>query len=82
MIVGTRRKSSVLTPSSLACLKDTPAINLTSGCAHGCLYCYARGYSTYPENNRVIIYENILEKIKKELINKRKTVSRLFQSIE
>lgn len=71
-IIENQRRSNVLVPSSLECLKNTPAINLTSGCAHGCIYCYGRGYSTYPGDNRVIIYENILEKLKKELTSKRK----------
>lgn len=39
------RKTRVLTPSSLACLAHMPTVNLTAGCAHGCLYCYTRGYS-------------------------------------
>jgi len=71
-LVGVNRKSVVLSASSLACIKDMPAINLTSGCAHGCVYCYARGYSTYPGDNRVVIYENTLEQVKKELATKRK----------
>jgi len=70
-VISIQRKSSVLTPSSLACLADIPAINLTSGCAHGCIYCYARGYSTYPGDGKVVVYNNSLEKIKSELTNKR-----------
>jgi len=43
------RKSSVLSPSTLACLRQVATINLTAGCAHDCLYCYIRGY---PRANR------------------------------
>ena len=44
------RKSAVLTPSSLVCLSKTATINLTSGCDHGCVYCYTKGYSYSPAN--------------------------------
>jgi len=65
------RKSSVLSPSSLACLSHIPSVNLTSGCAHECIYCYARGYSVYPGENKVMIYKNTLEKLKSELPRKK-----------
>lgn len=65
------RKSSLLSPSSLACLSHIPSVNLTTGCAHECLYCYARGYSVYPGENKVLIYKNTLEKIKSELVRKK-----------
>ena len=70
-VVRADRRSAVLTPSSLACLSHMPTINLTSGCAHGCLYCYTRGYTTHPGENKVIIYGNTLEKLKDELTHKR-----------
>ena len=66
------RKSNVLTPSSLACLARIPTINLTAGCAHGCIYCYTRGYSCYPGSGRVVIYANTLQKLKDELGRKRR----------
>ena len=46
-LIRTKRRSAVLTPSSLACLSRIPTVNLTAGCAHGCLYCYTRGYRAY-----------------------------------
>ena len=58
------RKSSVLTPSSLACLRHVATINLTAGCAHDCLYCYIRGYGNYPGEARVTLYENTVEKLR------------------
>lgn len=70
-VVLRERKSAVLTPSSLACLAAMPSINLTAGCAHGCVYCYTRGYSTYPGDGRVVLYTNTLEKLKGELARKR-----------
>ncbi len=65
------RKSPVLSSSKLACFANIPGINLTSGCAHGCIYCYARGYSIFPGEKNVVIYKNILEQLEGELIHKR-----------
>ena len=70
-VIQTDRRSAVLTSSSIACLEHMPTINLTSGCAHGCIYCYTRGYSTYPGENKVILYKNTFEKLKDELSRKR-----------
>ncbi len=66
------RKAAVLTPSQLACLSKMPTINLTAGCAHECLYCYARSYSQNPGRGRVTLYANTLQKLRAELPRKRK----------
>ena len=68
----TTRKSAVLTPSTLACLSQLPTVNLTAGCAHGCAYCYGRGYRTYPGDGKVTLYTNTLEKLRDELPRKRR----------
>lgn len=65
------RASAVLTPSQLPCLSRVPTINLTSGCAHGCLYCYGRGYSQYPGEGKVVLYGNTLQKLREELDRRR-----------
>ncbi|MHC5055365.1 MAG: SPL family radical SAM protein [Planctomycetota bacterium] len=71
-VIPTERKSAVLTPSALACLSRIATVNLTAGCAHGCLYCYARGYSCYPGEGRIKLYANALDKLRAELPRKRK----------
>lgn len=70
-VINCRRRSAVLTPSSLACLSRIPTVNLTMGCAHGCLYCYTRGYRVYPGEETVQVYENTLELLRRELQRKR-----------
>lgn len=70
-VIRTRRKSAVLTPSSLACLSRIPTMNLAMGCAHGCLYCYTRGYRTYPGEGTVEVYANVLELLREELRRRR-----------
>jgi DNA repair photolyase len=79
-VIQTARRSAVLTPSSLACLSHMPTINLTSGCAHGCLYCYTRGYSTHPGEDKVVLYRNTLDKLKEELAHKRKKPQAVYFS--
>ena len=73
------RKGPVLTPSSLPCLGDMPTINITEGCAHGCTYCYIRGYSSYPGDGRVVI-ENMPELVRTELARKRQRPRRVYFS--
>ena len=65
------RRGNVLTPSQLPCLGRTPTVNLTSGCAHGCLYCYGRSYSQYPGDGVVVVYANTADKLREELRRKR-----------
>ena len=67
-----KRKSHVLSPSGLDCLAHIPTVNVSNGCAHGCLYCYTRGYSIYPGEEKIEVYENLLEKLKKELPRKKR----------
>lgn len=79
-VIKARRKASVLAPSQLACLSKLPTINLTAGCAHQCLYCYARSYSQNPGPGRVILYENTLNKLRDELPRKRKRPKAVYFS--
>ena len=79
-VICTERKSAVLTPSSLACLAHVPTVNLTTGCAHECRYCYARGYLTYPGEGKVTFYTNTLAKLRDELRRKRKRPSTVYFS--
>jgi len=74
------RKSPVLTPSSLACLREVATINLTAGCVHDCLYCYIRGYRNYPGESRVALYANTLESLRSELGRKRTAVTAVYFS--
>jgi len=68
----TERRGAVLTPSGLACLAGVPTVNVSSGCAHGCVYCYGRGYSQYPGENVVLVYRDTAEWVERELARKRR----------
>ena len=70
-VTKAKRRSPVLTPSDLPCLKTIPTINLTAGCLHGCLYCYAKGYSQFPGDGRIILYENTLDMLRDEFSRRR-----------
>lgn len=74
------RKSAVLTGSELPCLAEVATINVTRGCAHECVYCYAQGYSSYPGRGRVVVYENLAAKVADELRRKRKRPVRAYFS--
>ncbi len=71
VVVRAKRKSAVLTPSALPCLATVASVNLTCGCLHGCLYCYARSYKQYPGQGRTVLYENTLEKLQNEVARRR-----------
>jgi DNA repair photolyase len=79
-LIATERKSAVLTPSSLSCLAHLPTVNLTSGCAHECRYCYAQGYLTHPGTGKVRFYTNTLIKLREELRRKRQKPSVVYFS--
>ena len=79
-VVVRRRRSPVLTPSSLPCLRRIPTINITEGCALGCTYCYIQGYSHYPGVNRIVLFENTPELIAKELGRRRRKPRRVYFS--
>ena len=66
-VVRAKRRSSVLTPSGLACLSVLPTVNLTAGCLHDCVYCYIRGYRNYPGEGRIVLYEDTLDRLRYEL---------------
>lgn len=74
------RKGPILTPSSLPCLGSLPTINITEGCCHGCTYCYTRGYTNYPGESRVVLFENTPELVRAELARKRKRPPRVYFS--
>ncbi len=79
-VVRTRRKSPVLTPSSIPCLRNLPTINITRGCALGCSYCYIRSYPDYPGADRVVLFENAAELVREELGRKRHKPTRVYFS--
>lgn len=72
------RKTPILSASKLACLQDVATINLTTGCGHECIYCYARGYSSFPGAGKVGLYQNIPQRLQNELIRKRRLPRRVY----
>lgn len=75
-----KRKGPVLTPSSLPCLGKMPTINITEGCAHGCVYCYTQGYSGFPGQGRITLVNNIPDLVRTELKRKRRKPRRVYFS--
>ncbi|MBN1342347.1 MAG: radical SAM protein [Phycisphaerae bacterium] len=79
-VIRKQRKSPVLTPSSIPCLRHLPTINVTRGCSLGCGYCYIRGYPDYPGEDKVVLFENIAELVRAELGRKRRKPARVYFS--
>ncbi len=61
----------VLKKPTFGCLKEIPSINITRGCLHRCVYCYARGFPETPKKG-VYLYVNLPEKLIQELGNRRR----------
>ena len=74
----TDRRGAVLTPSGLACLAGVPTVNVSSGCAHRCVYCYGRGYSQYPGEDTVLVYRDTAARVEKELARKRRRPAAVY----
>ncbi len=72
ILVKKEKKSYALKKCSFGCLDGYHALNITNGCMHYCVYCYARGYSSAPPKGIVELYVNLPDLIKKELSNPRK----------
>ena len=72
------RRGAVLTPSGLACLAGVPTVNVSSGCAHRCVYCYGRGYSRYPGEDTVLVYQDTAARVEKELARKRRRPAAVY----
>lgn len=89
-LIKEMRKTKILKPSAFGCLKGIPSINITRGCLHSCVYCYARGFTDAPLKGEIHLYENLSEMLERELDRKRKlpswvsfsTASDAFQDID
>lgn len=65
------RKTNFLTPSGLRCLAGFPTVNISAGCIHKCVYCYTKGYSVYPGDDVIELYEGMVKRIADEISRKR-----------
>lgn len=72
------RKTNFLSPSGLRCLANLPTVNISAGCSHNCVYCYTKGYSVYPGDNTIEIYENMAQRIADEIKRKRKKPAAIY----
>ena len=79
-VICRERKSPILTPSSIPCLRQLPTINITQGCTLGCIYCYIQGYSHYPGPDRITLFANTADVLSQELRRKRHLPQRVYFS--
>lgn len=71
-LIKQQRRTPVLKVPSFGCLKGIPTINVTRGCPHSCVYCYARGFPEVPPRGEVHLYTNLPELLEKELERKKR----------
>ncbi|WP_456433241.1 radical SAM protein [Thermosulfuriphilus sp.] len=68
-LVLVEKKTSVLRRPDFRCLKAGLGINVTRGCGHACLYCYARAFPQAPKDE-VWLYTNLPRLLEKELFSR------------
>ncbi|KAJ4456312.1 putative radical SAM protein [Paratrimastix pyriformis] len=69
------RKSKILTPTrALQCLPSNFAtVNVSAGCVHQCVYCFAAGYRHSPADGTICrVYDNLTEFMEEELASGRR----------
>ena len=74
LIVPKEKRGPVLKRCTFGCLRGLHALNVTNGCSHYCVYCYARGYSQAPPKGVVELYVNLPSLLVRELDNPRRRV--------
>lgn len=77
-IIRCDKKTSVLKKFTFGCMKDLYALNITSGCIHDCVYCYAKSYSNRPPSSSIYIYKNIGAMLEKELDSLRRKLKPVY----
>ncbi len=70
--VPTERRGQILHPFAIPCMQGVLALNVTRGCAHACVYCYARAYSGAPPRGQLMVYENLPARLEAELARMRR----------
>lgn len=70
--VSSERRSQVLHPFAIPCMQGVLALNVTRGCSHACVYCYARAYPEAPPRGRLLVYENLPARLEAELARMRR----------
>lgn len=70
--VSTERPSQILHPFAIPCMQGVLALNVARGCAHACVYCYARAYRAAPPRGGLQVYENLPARLEAELARRRR----------
>jgi DNA repair photolyase len=67
------RRGALLRPSPMADIvdEDVLSLNHVSGCPMQCSFCYARGYPGYDGDDRLLLYTNAAELVRRELVQRR-----------
>lgn len=63
------KRTGPLKRADFGCLRRHQVLNLSRGCLHSCIYCYARGYASAPDKGTVYCYRNVPEALQRDLDN-------------
>ena len=63
------KRTAPLKRADFGCLRRHQVLNLSRGCLHSCVYCYARGYTSAPEKDTVSFYPNVPSALRRDLDN-------------
>jgi len=68
-VVPTDKRTGPLKRADFGCLRRHQVLNLSRGCLHSCIYCYARGYANAPQKGTIYYYRNLPSALKRDLDN-------------
>ena len=74
-----RLKSPALKTANMNCLRSRFSLNLSDGCPHECVYCYARAMWPSPPHGSYFIRSGIVDKVK-SFINRSRVVKPVYAS--
>jgi DNA repair photolyase len=60
-------KKHVFSKGQIGCVGTVATLNVTRGCAGGCVFCYARSYVGAPDPGTVLLYTDLAHQLKHEL---------------
>lgn len=73
-VLRKEKRPPALKRCSFGCLQGLHALNVTNGCGHRCVYCYARGYRHAPPEGQIELYVNLPDLLAEELDKPRRRV--------
>lgn len=65
-------KKHVFSKGQIGCVGTVATLNITRGCAGGCVFCYARSFVGAPDPGTVLLYSDLAQQLRHELDSPRR----------